>query len=178
MVSREENHKFACRDEMKIFPILLLLFFCSSATDSTCIIYACNGHSNMKYFLSTGGEATFLNRMEAWYPGYRFKVIDGSHLSCKLSDIHGAYVDSFVNRIERYSDTGIIAGLILMFGYVDGRDSASAYSFSSNMVKFISTVRTVAKCPYLPVFLCRYEKMLLRRNHKITVNIGRKLIPR
>lgn len=145
---------------MKTALFVLLLSLTCMGFDSNTITYLFNGHSNMKYCLSTGGDTIFLESMSAFYPDKKFKILDGSHLSCPLSDMGngGPYLDKFKQRISEAKDSTMIGGCFLMFGFLDGRTDVEAKSFLTNMVHFISEVRQSANNPELPIFVCRYEK--------------------
>ncbi|MDD5006383.1 MAG: hypothetical protein PHS33_07815 [Candidatus Omnitrophica bacterium] len=140
--------------------LFLILIFCFQLFGAQKVNYLVAGNSNLKFWCEKGGSETFLNIMKLQYPDYLFGTIEYVHLSAVIADIDDGYsrYSRFISNIAGVNDTEIIGGLIMAYGFVEGRSKAEADSFEGNLKRFINTIRRVSGNNELPVFLNRYDK--------------------
>lgn len=136
--------------------ISFLFAFSVLAACPDTIFYAFAGHSNMENFFRRGGEAAFEKTMTALYPDQYFGSIRCAFASTGPATMKKGEprFDHFVRRIK---SAGKIGGLVLMYGFIEGKDSCAASSFFNDARRFISDIRDAADNASLPVFINRYE---------------------
>lgn len=135
------------------------------------IIFIFLGHSNMNSGCAsidvdtTYGKygkfpALYLRQMSIRYPERSFSAICCNHLSQKVSDIKRgeARYNNLMAAISAARDTAIIGGVIMAFGFIEGKDSAEAYSFRNDLVLLLESIRMEAQNDSLSCIIFRYEK--------------------
>lgn len=113
----------------------------------------------MQCFINRGGSEAFLSNMRGWYPNDKFNSVRFDFPSVPVSGMTRTEhrFKSFLDRIAQARDTSTIAGMIMMYGYLDGRNKQQAEAFCENFQLFVSEVRVAARNPTLPVFIDRAE---------------------
>jgi hypothetical protein len=118
------------------------------------------GHSNLENFFRRGGDSVFIKGMSIRYPGYSFAFDRCAFSSTTSRSMRKGedHFDRLIERINKYKATKIIGGIILMYGFIEGKDSSEAVNFEKETNRLLLDIRTACDNPKLPCLIGRYEK--------------------
>jgi hypothetical protein len=101
----------------------------------------------------------FLKNMADRYPAYNFCGIKYGHACGQAFHIltEENHKRFFVNKIAEMRRVSRIGGIMLMYGYIEGRYPEQIEPFGRNLATLIDSLRSLAGDPTLPVIIGRYE---------------------
>jgi hypothetical protein len=118
-------------------------------------------HGTDKNFSNNSGSPVipFLKRMALLYPDYNFcgikYAIHGMTIEDFLTKTDGNYI---IDKINILKSKSIIGGVLLMFGFVEGKDVKMVQELDTKLKQLIDELREASGNKTLPFIFGRYEE--------------------